>query len=123
MKDLLSNVGAGGGAPAVGGGAAAGGGAPAEAAAAETKEEKKEEEKEESDDDMVCIVALESISLTKYFYSGLWSIRLSAGFCSVAHFLPHLFFLHSYSYTLYAPTHNKKSKTHFTCASEGYKIF
>jgi len=53
VKDLLSNVGAGGSGPAVGGGAAAGGGgAAAEAAPAE--EEKKEEEKEESDDDMVC---------------------------------------------------------------------
>ena len=53
VKDLLSNVGAGGGAPAVGGGAApaaaSGGGAAAEA----PKEEKKEEPKEESDDDMV----------------------------------------------------------------------
>ncbi|EIW77506.1 ribosomal protein 60S [Coniophora puteana RWD-64-598 SS2] len=52
VKDLLSNVGAGGGAPAVAvaaGGAAAGGAA----AADEPKEEaKKEEEKEESDDDM-----------------------------------------------------------------------
>jgi large subunit ribosomal protein LP1 len=52
VKDLLSNVGAGGGAPAVGGGA------PAAAAAggadeAPKEEEKKEEEKEESDDDMV----------------------------------------------------------------------
>jgi hypothetical protein len=53
VKDLLSNVGAGGGAPAVGAPAAGGGGA---AAAAEAPaEEKKEEEKEESDDDMVSI--------------------------------------------------------------------
>lgn len=51
MKELLSNVGAGGAGPAVGAGPAAGG-APA-AAAEEKKEEKKEEEKEESDDDMV----------------------------------------------------------------------
>lgn len=53
MKDLLSNVGAGGGAPATGGApaAAAAGGAPA--AEAPKAEEKKEEEKEESDDDMV----------------------------------------------------------------------
>ncbi|CAE6515282.1 unnamed protein product [Rhizoctonia solani] len=52
VKDLLSNVGAGGGAPAAGAapaGAAAGGAA---APAEEKKEEKKEEEKEESDDDM-----------------------------------------------------------------------
>ncbi|KIO28274.1 hypothetical protein M407DRAFT_243073 [Tulasnella calospora MUT 4182] len=53
VKELLSNVGAGGGAPAVGGavaaGGAAGGGAPAPE---EKKEEEKKEEKEESDDDM-----------------------------------------------------------------------
>ena len=52
MKELLSNVGAGGSGPAptvVGGGGT--GGAPD--AAAEKVEEKKEEEKEESDDDMV----------------------------------------------------------------------
>ncbi|KIK81205.1 hypothetical protein PAXRUDRAFT_35940 [Paxillus rubicundulus Ve08.2h10] len=52
IKDLLSNVGAGGGAPAVGAGPVAGGGAPAAAAAEEAKEEEKKEEKEESDDDM-----------------------------------------------------------------------
>ncbi|KAG8215881.1 60S acidic ribosomal protein P1 [Butyriboletus roseoflavus] len=53
VKDLLSNVGAGGGAPAVGAPVAGGGGAPAAAAAAEeAKEEEKKEEKEESDDDM-----------------------------------------------------------------------
>ncbi|KAI0260069.1 60s acidic ribosomal protein-domain-containing protein [Gloeopeniophorella convolvens] len=50
VKDLLSNVGAGGGAPAVGAPAAAAGGAAASAEA--PAEEKKEEEKEESDDDM-----------------------------------------------------------------------
>ncbi|TFK39061.1 60s acidic ribosomal protein-domain-containing protein [Crucibulum laeve] len=50
VKELLSNVGAGGGAPAAGApAAAASGGAAAEAPKAE---EKKEEEKEESDDDM-----------------------------------------------------------------------
>ncbi|KAF8837166.1 ribosomal protein 60S [Paxillus ammoniavirescens] len=52
VKDLLSNVGAGGGAPAVGAGPAAGGAVPAAAAAEEAKEEEKKEEKEESDDDM-----------------------------------------------------------------------
>jgi len=51
VKELLSNVGAGGGAPAAAGvPAAAAGGAPAAEAAKE--EEKKEEEKEESDEDM-----------------------------------------------------------------------
>ncbi|KAG2035365.1 60s acidic ribosomal protein-domain-containing protein, partial [Suillus americanus] len=51
VKDLLSNVGAGGGAPAVGApvAAAAGGAAAIEAP---KEEEKKEEAKEESDDDM-----------------------------------------------------------------------
>jgi len=52
VKDLLSNVGAGGGAPAVGAPAAAAAGGAA-AAEAPKEEEKKEEAKEESDDDMV----------------------------------------------------------------------
>ncbi|KAG9312706.1 60S acidic ribosomal protein P1 [Chiua virens] len=54
IKDLLSNVGAGGGAPAVGVAtiAAAGGGGAPGAAPEEAKEEEKKEEKEESDDDM-----------------------------------------------------------------------
>jgi ribosomal protein L12E/L44/L45/RPP1/RPP2 len=51
IKELLSNVGAGGGAPAAGAAAPAAGAAAAEAP---KEEEKKEEEKEESDDDMVC---------------------------------------------------------------------
>ncbi|KAJ8595066.1 ribosomal protein 60S [Rhizopogon salebrosus TDB-379] len=51
VKDLLSNVGAGGGAPAVGAPAAAAAGGAA-AAEAPKEEEKKEEAKEESDDDM-----------------------------------------------------------------------
>jgi large subunit ribosomal protein LP1 len=51
IKELLSNIGAGGGAPAAGAPAAAGGAAAA--ADAPAAEEKKEEEKEESDDDMV----------------------------------------------------------------------
>jgi len=51
VKELLSNVGAGGGAPAVGAApaAVATGGAAAEVP---KEEQKKEEEKEESDDDM-----------------------------------------------------------------------
>ncbi|KAI0694146.1 60s acidic ribosomal protein-domain-containing protein [Cytidiella melzeri] len=51
VKELLSNVGAGGGAPATGAPSAAAGGAAA-AADEPAAEEKKEEEKEESDDDM-----------------------------------------------------------------------
>ena len=53
VKDLLSNVGAGGGAPVAAGGAPAASGGGAAAAEAPKEEEKKEEEKEESDDDMV----------------------------------------------------------------------
>lgn len=52
LKDLLSNVGAGGAAPAAGAPAAAAAGGAGDAPA---EEEKKEEEKEESDDDMVRI--------------------------------------------------------------------
>ncbi|KAH7910432.1 60S acidic ribosomal protein P1 [Hygrophoropsis aurantiaca] len=52
VKDLLSNVGAGGGAPAVGGAPAAAAGGAAAAEAPKEEEKKKEEEKEESDDDM-----------------------------------------------------------------------
>ncbi|KAF8129053.1 60S acidic ribosomal protein P1 [Boletus edulis] len=52
VKDLLSNVGAGGGAPAVGVAPVGGGGGAPAAAADEPKEEEKKEEKEESDDDM-----------------------------------------------------------------------
>lgn len=54
VKDLLSNVGAGGGAPAVGAPVAAASGG-ATTAEAPKEEEKKEEAKEESDDDMVCV--------------------------------------------------------------------
>ncbi|PIL27035.1 hypothetical protein GSI_10174 [Ganoderma sinense ZZ0214-1] len=50
VKDLLSNVGAGGAGPAAA--PAAGAAAGAAAAEAPKEEEKKEEEKEESDDDM-----------------------------------------------------------------------
>ncbi|GAA5843782.1 hypothetical protein JCM9279_000141 [Rhodotorula babjevae] len=49
IKELLTNVGAGGAAPAAG---ASSGGAAAGGAAEEAKEEAKEEDKEESDDDM-----------------------------------------------------------------------
>ncbi|GAA5891008.1 hypothetical protein JCM3775_005766 [Rhodotorula graminis] len=49
VKELLTNVGAGGAAPAAG---ASSGGAAAGGAAEEAKEEAKEEDKEESDDDM-----------------------------------------------------------------------
>jgi large subunit ribosomal protein LP1 len=79
VKELLSNIGAGGGAPAAGAPAAAAGGAAAPEAAKE--EEKKEEEKEESDDDMVCV--LSSLS-TKCAHSsaGLRSLRLSDSFSS-----------------------------------------
>lgn len=113
VKDLLSNVGAGGGAPVAGGGGAAAGGAPAEAAAAETKEEKKEEEKEESDDDMVCIVGLESIGLTKGFlfralvYSTECWLLLCGAFPSASLF----FYTHIVTHCMHQPT--TKSRKHF----------
>jgi len=57
VKELLSNVGAGGGAPATATGPAVPSGA---GAVAEEKAPEKEEEKEESDDDMVrsCLLIL-----------------------------------------------------------------
>jgi large subunit ribosomal protein LP1 len=56
VKELLSNIGAGGAGPAAGAPVAAGGAAAAAAGDAPAAEEKKkEEEKEESDDDMVSI--------------------------------------------------------------------
>ena len=79
MKELLSNVGAGGAGPAPavgGGGGGATGGAPA---AAEKEEEKKEEEKEESDDDMVCslLFAYNDVYLTDRLFRALvFSINL-----------------------------------------------
>ena len=77
VKELLSNVGAGGAGPAPGVGAGgATGGAPA--AAAEKEEEKKEEEKEESDDDMVCSLhfAYNDFCLTDYlFRASVFSIN------------------------------------------------
>lgn len=53
VKDLLSNIGAGGGAPVGGAPAAVAASGGAAAAEAPKEEEKKEEVKEESDDDMV----------------------------------------------------------------------
>jgi hypothetical protein len=78
VKDLLSNVGAGGAgpAPAVAAGGATGG---APAAAAEKEEEKKEEEKDESDDDMVCSIPFDDsdFCLTDYLFRALvFSINL-----------------------------------------------
>ena len=86
MKELLSNVGAGGAAPAAGAapGAAAGGVAAAEAP---KEEEKKEEEKEESDDDMVRPLLLSArlragfadwVCVCVPLRAGLRSVRLSA---------------------------------------------
>lgn len=75
VKELLSNVGAGGAAPAVGGAtsAAAGGAAPE----ATKEEEKKEEEKEESDDDMVSFIptAVRILDLSRFI--GLRTLRLN----------------------------------------------
>lgn len=74
VKDLLSNVGAGGGAPAAGAPAAAGGAA---AADVPKEEEKKEEEKEESDDDMVRPLRFYRLCvLLTCLRAGLRSLRL-----------------------------------------------
>ena len=80
MKELLSNVGAGGAAPAAGAapGAAAGGAAAAEAP---KEEEKKEEEKEESDDDMVRPLLL-SARLRAGFADGVCVPACRASVCS-----------------------------------------
>jgi hypothetical protein len=89
VKELLSNVGAGGGAPATGSGLAAvsAGGQPA----AEAEPEAKEEEKEESDDDMVRSSLLVFSILKLIDVLGLWSFRLTL----------HLFrFLFSFLYVL-----------------------
>ena len=76
VKELLSNVGAGGAGPAAAAAPAAGGAA---AAGDAPKEEEKEEEKEESDDDMVrSLTRLSRIaSLTTRSITGLRSLRLS----------------------------------------------
>lgn len=89
IKDLLSNVGAGGGAPAVGIAPAAAGGGAAAAPAEEAKEEK-EEEKEESDDDMVCTCQSHSmrslcISDGRHRVVGLWAVRLICLFCLLSY--------------------------------------
>jgi ribosomal protein L12E/L44/L45/RPP1/RPP2 len=83
IKDLLSNVGAGGGAPAVGIAPAAGGGGAPAAAAEEAKEEEKAEEKEESDDDMVSTRQLNSmhsrcVADCQHRLIGLWAVRLNS---------------------------------------------
>ena len=86
MKELLSNVGAGGAAPAAGAPAAAAAGG---AAAEETKEEeKKEEEKEESDDDMVrsSHTSQSRSSLTQVSFRASGSstnFLVSSSFCSL----------------------------------------
>ena len=58
VKDMLSNVGAGGGAPAAGAAAPAAGGADAPAAAEEKKEEKAEEKEESCVRDFSCFTNL-----------------------------------------------------------------
>jgi large subunit ribosomal protein LP1 len=124
VKDLLSNVGSGGGAPAVGGAPAAAGGAPAEAAAAETKEEKKEEEKEESDDDMVCedlqppLIVSGLVNHLFFFRALVYSTEclLSVGFCSLAHFPPHIsIYIHMVTHCMHLPTPHPQQKVETTC--------
>lgn len=88
IKDLLSNVGAGGGAPAAGAPVAASGGAGGSAPAAEEKKAApKEEEKEESDDDMVRHSRLKRFQESLAHYSsssssaGFRLVRLNATTC------------------------------------------
>lgn len=92
VKDLLSNVGAGGSGPAAGAATAAGGAAAA--ADAPAAEEKKEEEKEESDDDMVR--GLPSVGYTSRLTCcciGFRSLRLISA-DSMSFFVAMLFRLH-----------------------------
>lgn len=74
MKELLSNVGAGGGATVAASGPAltSSGG---DSAIPEAKEEKKEEKEEESDEDMVRSAA-SGFDPLFIVLSGLWSFRL-----------------------------------------------
>ena len=85
MKELLSNVGAGGAGPATGAPAAGGGGAAA-GGDAPKEEEKKEEEKEESDDDMVRVPPVyPNSAVLKHTHAGLRSLRLIlSNFCRSA---------------------------------------
>lgn len=111
VKELLSNVGAGGAAPATGGAPAAAAGG---AADAPKEEEKKEEEKEESDDDMVCnhfcFVAI--VLVDDEMILGLRSLRL---ICILCHYVAFIFSLHpafgSHPTLLYSlcTCHNPKS--------------
>lgn len=110
VKELLSNVGAGGAAPA------AGGAAPAAAAGgagdAPKEEEKKEEEKEESDDDMVClsIHSADSTLANGGTCAGLRTLRL---ICILCHYValissfPHVLHLgsnpHHAVFTMHIP--------------------
>ena len=101
VKELLSNVGAGGAgpAPAVAAGGA-GGGAPA--AAAEKEEEKKEEEKEESDDDMVCSLpfAHSGFCLTDHpFRASVFSINLLEA-CSCTPFRVQMYLYSSHTFSV-----------------------
>ena len=103
VKDLLSNVGAGGGAPAVGVAPAAGGGGGAPAAAAEEAKEEEKEEKEESDDDMVGVrqsYSMHSLCVTdcQHRLIGLWTVRLIS--FSVCYLIPAVSSLH-YAYTVH----------------------
>jgi hypothetical protein len=116
VKDLLSNVGAGGGAPAVGAPAAAGGGAAAPAA--EEKKEEKVEEKEESDDDMVCSIQWHAAKrlLTLATFLGLRSLRLIAFhlFRCISSFIPH--YIHLLCGPPLPTVHTQSHKTE-TCAA------
>ena len=119
VKDLLSNVGAGGAGPA----AAPAGGAAAGAAAAEApkEEEKKEEEKEESDDDMVRAPAFVRGRVGNADLGprvGLRSLRLISLLSSLPSCLYVALVLSSRIASLYAPHHILRCTIpcHYYCA-------
>ena len=84
VKELLSNVGAGGGAPAASA-PVAGGSAGAGAAVEEKKEEKEEEKDEESDGDMVRYCAFGLTCGLLMTFTGLRIVRLICFFTNVSY--------------------------------------
>ena len=86
LKELLSNVGAGGAGPATGAPAAAAAGGAADDAPKE--EEKKEEEKEESDDDMVRVDLYGVLTFAQHLFEcrvsgSSTSLSVSLSYCSL----------------------------------------
>jgi large subunit ribosomal protein LP1 len=95
VKELLSNVGAGGAAAAVGGAAPAAAAAEAAAPAEEAAETK--EEKEESDDDMASFCFAFSFVRFSHFAicAGLRAVRLISRICTCYFTIAHSIELHA----------------------------